>query len=481
MELHLGNCLDVLKTLEDNSVDSIVTDPPYGLSAARNSGKTSKGGFMGKKWDYDVPSVEIWQECLRVLKHGGHLLAFSGTRTYHRMVVNIEDAGFEVRDCIQWLYGSGFPKSHNISKAIDKAAGEEREVIGLNPHQIGRRTDNTSGSIAGSLGEGYSGEVVGQRQSYITKPATPEAAQWEGWGTALKPANEPICLARKPLIGTVVENVLEHGTGALNINDCRIGDEIIKISQGDGFGSSSTLYGVGVNPNKGSENKGRWPSNVIMDEEAGAILDEQAPSVGNMMNATRKKTTTGGTGNAWTTSSKNEGDSNGFYDGLGGASRFFYCAKTSQAERNAGCDNLPNHDAKAAYGNRVCSTCGKHELQSDMNRRCVCDKPTWDSGRLKPVKNLHPTVKPLSLMTYLCRLVTPPNGTVLDPFMGSGSTGIAACMENFDFIGIDMEEEYVEIARHRIAHWSNYKLDDLEVGKETSFKRISRGLEDWFV
>lgn len=391
MKLHLGDCLEVMKTMEDNSVDSIVTDPPYGLSAARNSGKSSKGGFMGKKWDYDVPSVEIWREALRVLKPGGHLLAFSGTRTYHRMVVNIEDAGFEIRDQIQWIYGEGFPKSLNISKAIDKNAGVEGEIIGDYPND----RPNSHGKNMTPVGSAGLGQGTKMRAL-----VTPEAKEWEGWGTQLKPANEPICLARKPLIGTVVENVLEHGTGGLNIDGCRIGTEIIEAGRKGRGECVSNSFGKKLIGDEGSTSVGRFPSNVIMDEVAGAILDEQAPSVGNMMNAT---------------------------DGLGGASRFFYCAKTSQAERNVGFDEKRNN---------------------------------------------HPTVKPLSLMTYLCRLVTPPHGTVLDPFMGSGSTGIAACMENFDFIGIDMEEEYVEIARHRIAHWSNYNLDDLEVGKETDFKPV---------
>ena len=464
MKLHLGDCLEVMKTMEDNSVDSIVTDPPYGLSAARNSGKTSKGGFMGKEWDYDVPSVEIWREALRVLKPGGHLLAFSGTRTYHRMVVNIEDAGFEIRDCIQWLYGSGFPKSLNVSKAIDKA-----------------------------------------------KPATPEAKRWEGWGTQLKPANEPICLARKPLVGTVIENVLKHGTGAMNIDECRITTGLDHV-QNTNRKSVKDDWGNSEGAKSEAHENGRFPANVILecicdevieteikggghwanakvtgygdgigngtveyrgvgpkeDKKATShtnpncpcrILDEQAPSDGNMMNANRKTTTTGGTGNAWTTSSKNEGDSNGIFDGLGGGSRFFYCPKVSQAERNAGLEPLEDKEKYADFGL-------KNRIQDGVITNDRTNNAAYTS------KNNHPTVKPLSLMAYLCRLVTPPHGTVLDPFMGSGSTGIAACMENFDFIGIDMEEEYVEIARHRIAHWSDYILDDLEVGKETDFKPV---------
>ena len=337
MRIINGDCLDVLKELEDNSVDSIVTDPPYGLS------------FMGKRWDYDVPNVDIWKECLRVLKPGGHLLCFAGTRTQHRMAVRIEDAGFEIRDMIAWVYGSGFPKSLDVSKAIDKAAGVEREVLGET--RKGAQTNSTG--RYGAWGDGIT----------PTAPATDAAKQWDGWGTALKPALEPITVARKPLIGTVAENVLQHGTGAINVDGGRV-------------------------------EGGRWPANFIHDgsEEAIDLLKDSA--------------------------------------------RFFYCAKASKRDRDEGCEGMEQKSA-AECVDRV-------EGSAGMN------SPRAGAGRTSGSHNHHPTVKPTDLMRYLCRLVTPPDGTVLDPFMGSGSTGKAAVLEGFRFIGIEREEEYCEIAERRI-------------------------------
>tara|TARA_B100001939_G_scaffold222571_1_gene191539 strand:- start:319 stop:1674 length:1356 start_codon:yes stop_codon:yes gene_type:complete len=451
-----------MKEMEDNSVDSIVTDPPYGLS------------FMGKEWDYDVPSVEIWREALRVLKPGGHLLAFSGTRTYHRMVVNIEDAGFEIRDSIVcWLYFSGFPKSHNISKAIDKAAGAEREVIGQRQDILlkqGADLRRGKRKIAESFNAGSPERNNGFKvvSADVTAPATPEAKQWDGWGTALKPAHEPVCVARKPLIGTVAENVLEHGTGALNIDGCRVGDIVQDTSKNgrDADKHKNTIYESGLKKDfEGKITVGRWPSNVIMDEVAGAILNEQAPSVGNMMNANRKTTTTGGTGNAWTTSSKNEGDSNGIFDGLGGGSRFFYCPKVSQAERNAGLESLKDKEKYADFGLR-------NRIQDGVITNDRTNNAAYTS------KNNHPTVKPISLMRYLAKLVTKEGGIVLDPFMGSGSTGIAACLEGFNFVGIEMDEEYLNIARHRIAHWGEYEIEEAEFIPKPRSTQMN--ISDWF-
>jgi DNA modification methylase len=401
--------------MPDCSVDSIVTDPPYGLS------------FMGKKWDYDVPSVEVWAECLRVLKHGGHLLAFAGTRTQHRMAVRIEDAGFEIRDMIAWVYGSGFPKSLDVSKAIDKNNGEVGRLhkftewmrtTGLSAKQINDATDTFMGShyltdksqpaiptralwaklrpfcgvvpawvdelvdrieaerevvgqkiINGEEGTagGYKNGIASiqganisiNRSIDITIAATPEAKQWEGWGTALKPALEPITVARKPLIGTVAENVLQHGTGAINVDGGRVGteDDLSGGTYGGVFSSGSRNPDGTLCKAIGSGDKGRWPANFIHDGSEEAT------------------------------------------DLLGASARFFYCAKASKSDRG---------------------------------------------------ENHHPTVKPTDLMRYLCRLVTPPNGIVLDPFNGSGSTGCAAVLEGFQYIGIEREAEYIAISEKRI-------------------------------
>jgi hypothetical protein len=404
IDLRLGDCLDVLKTLPDNSVDSVVTDPPYGLS------------FMGKRWDYDVPSVEVWAECLRVLKPGGHLLAFAGTRTQHRMAVRIEDAGFEIRDMIAWVYSTGFPKSLNVSKAIDKAAGAEREVVG--PSRANIREDLKYGGNDPSHNHGRLGAVT---HPPITAPATDAARQWSGWGTALKPALEPITVARKPLAGTVAACVTTWGTGAINVDGCRVGHaeecRMMAPSQAN-IDNPSEKHRQAGRREAVLELKpaGRWPANLIHDgsDEVVGLFPAEAERVEfiarNGQTMTREE--------------------------QGSAARFFYAAKASKADRDEGCESLPRRSA-GEMTDREEDTDG---LQS----------PRAGAGRTGGARNFHPTVKPTDLMRYLCRLVTPPGGVVLDPFMGSGSTGKAAIREGFRFIGIERDPDYMTIARARI-------------------------------
>lgn len=415
-----GDSLEELKRLDANSVDAVVTDPPYGLS------------FMGKKWDYDVPSVELWREVLRVLKPGGHLLSFGGTRTYHRMVVAIEDAGFEIRDQVAWLYGSGFPKSLDVSKAIDKAAGAERELV-PNP-----KAKQQTAQIAG---KGLSGAKAAI-DFIAPTPATDDAKRWQGWGTALKPANEPIVLARKPIEKglTVAENVLKWGTGALNIDGTRISAAGEKINYGatKDKAPDPNCYGkYNLRSGDGAHADGRWPANVLFDEEAARVLDEQSGD--------RKGFSGGGTkGAGYRTEYVNGEQKNKtlpaqYFNDSGGASRFFYVAKTSKRERNAGLEGMPERVRNITEGH---------------GRGAINTSKKSDGGvrENKPCANVHPTVKPIKLMEYLIKLITPPGGTVLDPFMGSGSTGCAAVRLGFRFIGIEREVEYVEIARRRIEH-----------------------------
>jgi len=389
-----GNCLETLKTLPDCSVDSIVTDPPYEL------------GFMGKSWDNSgiAYNQDLWAECLRVLKPGGHLLAFSGSRTYHRMVVAIEDSGFEIRDQIMWIYGSGFPKSLDVSKAIDKAAGAERED----------RTVVTAGKSG-------SHENPTRHVTNAGTPATLEAQQWQGWGTALKPAHEPIVVARKPLIGTVANNVLTYGTGALNIDGSRVGSDIVTTTNGKGFNGS---FEGGTNNNGGAQHAGRWPANVIHDGS-----DEVLAGFPDSKGGHWPKTKTTGFGEFGGGSSEYFGA--GPKDTIeGSAARFFYCAKASKSERNAGLEGLPKQEQQGSY-----------KFRTDGS---------LDGKETEPKANIHPTVKPLALMRYLIKLVTPPNGTVLDPFLGSGTTAVAATLEGFDWIGCEMTEDYWPIIEARV-------------------------------
>ena len=413
-EIYCGDCLEEMKKMEDNSIDTIITDPPYGLS------------FMGKKWDYDVPSIEVWKECLRVLKPGGTALIFAGSRTQHRMAVNVEDAGFILKDCIMWLYGSGFPKATDISKQLDKTAGAERKIVGSRKaHDI--RNNN--------LMEASQGKGRGTMEYHYTVPATDEAMAWNGWKShGLKPAYEPILVAMKPNDGTYAENAIKHGVSGLNIDGARIGhnEEVKKTNRQPDTGNSWDSSNCGLrNGGEGlasANPEGRFPMNVILDEETGKMLDEQSGV---------SKSTGGRSGHtkAYSGGYKKEyyGDEKPGFGDKGGASRFFYCAKASKKERDAGLDGMEE------------KPCG---MMEDDNYPIKTG-----SGNLRNTKrqNHHPTVKPLKLMEYLCTLTkTPTGGIVLDPFAGSGTTGIASKNTKRDFILIEKEPEYVEIAKRRI-------------------------------
>lgn len=438
VQFHRGDALHVLATIPDESVDSIVTDPPYGLSRepditevlthwlAGDDYEHGGGGFMGKSWDSFVPGPSAWKECLRVLKPGGHLLCFAGSRTVDLMGMAIRLGGFEIRDQLQWLYGSGFPKSMDVAKAIDKNLGVEGGFGG--PKSAAHAGWIDRGRMRADEGhEGYqrpwmedSEAVDRNAREYL--PGSPEAEQWKGWGTALKPAHEPIILARKPLRvdgrkATVAKNVLTHGTGAINIDATRVDGGSRPLREWDYKETDNNAYVgrmdgslAGGSRAVGETTQGRWPANVIFDPEAGALLDEQSGISISKPGSPRS----GRRGDGW--GMPHVGAE---YDDQGGASRFFYCAKTAKSERNAG---LP-------------------------------------AG----LKNDHPTVKPVKLMEWLVKLVTPPGGTVLDPFCGSGTTLVAAERLGFDGIGVDRDDEdrYLVIAQHRVRHAS-----ELEYGAE---------------
>ena len=437
-----GDCIEEMQKLIDDGVqvDSVVTDPPYHLtSIVKRFGKEDSApakfgtdgayaraskGFMGKEWDGgDIAfRPETWELALKLLKPGGHLLAFSASRNYHRMAVAIEDAGFEIRDQMMWLYGSGFPKSQNMGKAVDKKQGNDREVLGTKITNVGMQGNNFK---RGS----ESGEVE------VTKGNS----EWEGWGTALKPAHEPIVMARKPLSEkSIVDNVLKHGTGAINIDGCRVEGNDAKYpdtnpdfrDQGkkskEAIGIDKLSFGQVQNAERTEKSvdtpEGRFPANVMHD--GSDVIVNQFPEGAKGSTAPRKRDTVGMFGMP--------NDATSEYADEGSAARFFYCPKTSKSERHNGLDD--------------------HETSVGVNGNKWTDQD-YRKGETKPTterKNTHPTVKPVELMKYLCRLVTPKGGTVLDPFMGSGSTGMAAKDEGFDFIGIEKEEEYFKICESRI-------------------------------
>ena len=484
-----SECLAAMREMPDACMDSIVTDPPYEL------------GFMGKSWDNAgiAYSVEMWAEALRVLKPGGHLLAFGGTRTYHRMACAIEDAGFEIRDSIHWIYGSGFPKSHNISKAIDKA-NSSLKVIGK----------GKAGKTALGQSSGYN-HTNNPHEFDLTEPNSPEATTWQGWGTALKPAHEPIVVARKPLIGTVAANVLKHGTGAINVDGCRVGTDIVQTNRYIAKGDMTSFHGSQAGNEYVSNNhEGRWPANLIFShnedcEQVGTTEEtltinklEQWSGFGEKLRPDYESSSSTVNVAVWKCtpscavaeldnqsgerkaggkvrgSEPSRTGDNGIYGewgrvenkpfkDTGGASRYFtntdwhpiddeppfqYIAKASKKERNAGLEGLPKKAASSMSGRRDAGNMSDSKIDNDVTGRFVTQK-----------QNTHPTVKPVALMRWLVRLVTPPGGRVFDPFLGSGTTAVAAILEGFEWYGCEMTEDYWPIIKARVA-WAEEQSKD---------------------
>ena len=403
MKIHNGNNIDILKTYPDNYFDSIVTDPPYGIE------------FLGKDWDSNTGAVETWEQCYRVLKPGGYILAFSAARTYHNLATNIEGVGFEIRDQLMWLYSSGFPKAQDMGKAIDKRAnkGQDQTIRAEynggkhGPKSVDLSMQGTRCPVCKKDSNARYSCDKGQECGMVYKAQTPEAQQWAGWKTALKPAHEPIVMARKPFKGSCVDNVLTHGVGALNIDATRIGAEEMPIGAHE---QTPSLFDSNKKSAFASEtNTGRFPSNVI-----GEVTDYQ---------------------------------------------KFFYCPKVSRAERSIGCDNLKQDTIDTVAGSEggkngqwYCNGCGKSYNGYIDHTKCGDDKYWKESA---PQGNNHPTVKPVELMKYLVKLVTPAGGKVLDPFTGSGSTGMACVELDHDFTGCELDADYVNIATNRITAWKN--------------------------
>ena len=448
-----GSNLDVLPTIADNSIDAIVTDPPYEI------------GFMSRKWDNTgiAYNVELWKQALRVLKPGGYLLAFGGTRTYHRIAVAIEDAGFEIRDCIMWLYGCGFPKSHNIGLAIDELTGVESKVVekidAPDLHDVGVKQKELGNGGCMSFGQIENAERV----QYERKEAQNE---WNGWGTTLKPAYEPVVVARKPIEEkTVAENCLKYRTGGLNIDECRVG-------------SGGGCQKVGIIPNSASKNcgfgcdgkvipidKGRFPANVITDgsDEVAAGM----PYTKSVQEVPNAKHTYKGNKEAFQYGYKMR--FGGGFDDEGSAMRYFYQAKASKKDRDEGLDKYEILQATDGY-----------LRNTEITARAY-------GANAAPKKNIHPTVKPVELMQYLVRLVTAKGGTVLDIFNGSGSTGKAVAFENrernagYKYIGIELEKQYCEISLSRIDYALNkFEYDELKYIEEEKKRKQENGEVDLF-
>jgi DNA modification methylase len=511
-KIYHGNNLDILKTFDDNSIDSIVTDPPYGLGKEPNALEVLQSwittgyheikgkGFMGKEWDSFVPQPVFWKECLRVLKPGGHLLSFAGTRTYDWVVIGLRIAGFEIRDLIAWVYGSGFPKSLDIGKQIDKRNGKDiswfgtwlrnwREENNIKQNEVSKlfpsKTGNKTGCVANwELGlnlptaeqftkiveefnlpfeslEEAEREIIGNvirtkgigihdagrnidRSQYehdITAPSTDEAKQWNGWGTALKPALEPIVMARKPLDGTVAQNVLKHGVGGINIDGCRVETsesdkyDIRHYTNEDCFiNNKPKVSEFQVKP---KNDLGRFPANFIHDGSDEVV--KLFPNSDGAGGSTPQSKITGYGKNISNGSYEYYGgDRNTFDSGSGSASRFFYTAKASQTERNWGLNGFEEKFTASA------------EFRPNHMEKAIEGESGNPYGRWQPKKNIHPTVKPIDLMRYLVRLVTPKNGICLDPYMGSGTTAVACKAEKINYVGCELDEEYIKISEARI-------------------------------
>lgn len=448
-----GDCRDRMKDLEAESIDSVVTDPPYGLN------------FMDKDWDSDEAyqeSSKRWaEEAKRVLKPGGHLLAFGGTRTYHRMVTGIEEAGFEIRDTIHWTYGSGFPKNHDVSKAIDKEKGkkDEREVVSRKVTDSGGyKNINEKNQEHDYRPNAYyeeEGNVIEE-----TKGATDKAKRWDGWGTALKPSHELIVVARKPLAGTVAENVLEHGTGALNIEGCRTevdpDDENIRENYENHNRSEGSIWENANGADKDfTGEEGRWPANVIIDEAEASQINWQSGVSEN----TRHMSYERGNGR-FIDSVDDQKEKSWHKQEEGGAARFFkqisyhpldapesfYCPKPAKKEKNIGCEGKSKKVGHNQFD--TCAKCGGYIFQNqDRDSACDCEDPEREDNVIEG--NFHVTVKPVELMAYLIRLSTPPGGKVLDPFAGSGTTGVSALLENKECVMIESDEDYVGLCEAR--------------------------------
>lgn len=452
ISLHLGDCLEVMREMADDSIDAVVTDPPYGLSKepdivevlthwlAGDEYKHNGGGFMGRSWDSFVPGPEYWREVYRVMKPGAHILAFGGTRTVDLLTIALRIAGFEIRDSVHWVQGAGFPKSLDVSKAIDKAAGMER-IDAIKGGHIG---------ISERGGDGRNGHEYATTVPHIINkgslsrgvPSTDAAQQWAGWGSALKPAHEPIVLARKPLReSTIAAQVLATGTGALNIDATRVGTDVITTNGWRCGGESVYGGGNGIPADgyRGAAHQGRWPANLVLSHSPGCVrrgvddfacVDGCAVAALDAMSGERptgRITHCGNNGSTFVAHARRYPAT--FQAGdTGGASRFYYRADWQHEIEERLEAALPFlYQPKAAR----------------------CER---DQGLPEGQHSNHPTVKPVALCKWLVRLITPPNGTILDPFLGSGTTGIAAVLEGFNFVGIELDAEYLEIARLRIAY-----------------------------